>query len=132
MPAQVDFREWNGLLRVCFTRKRKTLRSIFKKPSVLGMLEQNHKVACALKKKIPEGGSAFRSLCFEALEESGLGGSRSVQIGINEFCMLLLAFHKRDIFFQHAGPLLQEGDSDINARNIKGKQRLSILQQLCI
>lgn len=103
----VDFREWNGLLRICFTRKRRTLRSIFKKPSVLGMLEQNHKVACAFKGQPPQSGAKFRDLCFEAIEAAGLMDSRSVSIRTSEFFRLLLEFHKRVIYFQNAAELEQ-------------------------
>lgn len=104
---QVDFREWNGLLRICFTRKRRTLRSIFKKPSVLGMLEQNHKVACAFKGQPPHNGAKFRDLCFEAIEAAGLIDSRSVSICTTDFYKLLLEFHKRTIYFQNAAELQQ-------------------------
>lgn len=103
----VDFREWNGLLRICFTRKRRTLRSIFKKPSVLGMLEQNHKVACAFKGQAPNSGLKFRDICFEAIEAAGLMDSRSVSICTSEFFKLLLEFHKRVIYFQNAAELEQ-------------------------
>lgn len=40
--------EWDGLLRVCFTRKNKTLGAAFKSSSVLEMLEKNYKTYCAL------------------------------------------------------------------------------------
>ncbi|OEH74763.1 dimethyladenosine transferase [Cyclospora cayetanensis] len=101
----VDFREWNGLLRICFTRKRKTLRSIFKKPSVLSMLEQNHKVVSAFKGAAPVNGSQFRDLCFEAIQEAGVSDRRSVSISTAEFYKLLLEFHRRSIFFQNAADL---------------------------
>merc|ERR1719333_1376049 len=47
-PIQVDFREWDGLMRICFGRKRKTLRSSFCMAYTLKMLEQNYKTWCAL------------------------------------------------------------------------------------
>ena len=47
-PPPINFQEWDGLLRVCFTRKNKTLGAAFKSTSVLEMLEKNYKTYCAL------------------------------------------------------------------------------------
>lgn len=46
--------EWDGLLRVCFTRKNKTLGAAFKSSSVLEMLEKNYKTYCALNNIVCE------------------------------------------------------------------------------
>lgn len=124
----VDFREWNGLLRICFTRKRRTLRSIFKKPSVLGMLEQNHKVACAFKSQVPYSGCKFRDLCFEALEASGIAEKRSVSVCTSEFFKLLLEFHKRIIYFQNATELQQSG-ADIKEGALRGADEMLLADE---
>lgn len=50
---QVDFVEWDGMIRVCFSRKRRTLRSLFKKQSVLSILESNYKNWCTINQKAP-------------------------------------------------------------------------------
>lgn len=42
----VNFREWDGLIRICFGRKNKTLGAIFHQSSTLAMLE----VSGALRK----------------------------------------------------------------------------------
>ena len=45
---QISFNEWDGLLRVCFVRKNKTLRSsFFGTSSVMDMLERNYRTYCA-------------------------------------------------------------------------------------
>ncbi len=38
-PPPVNFREWDGLVRVCFGRKNKTLGAIFRQSSTLALLE---------------------------------------------------------------------------------------------
>lgn len=38
-PKNVDFREWDGLVRLCFGRKNKTLGAIFRQSSTLVLLE---------------------------------------------------------------------------------------------
>lgn len=48
-PPAINFPEWDGMLRLCFNRKNKTLRSIFTTKSVLVLLEQNYKTFCALR-----------------------------------------------------------------------------------
>ncbi|KAF2834867.1 dimethyladenosine transferase [Patellaria atrata CBS 101060] len=45
---QISYDEWDGLLRVCFVRKNKTLRaSFFGTSSVMDMLESNYRTWCA-------------------------------------------------------------------------------------
>ncbi|KAG9140140.1 hypothetical protein Leryth_015766 [Lithospermum erythrorhizon] len=45
----VNFKEWDGLVRICFNRKNKTLGSIFRQKSVLSLLEKNYKTLQALQ-----------------------------------------------------------------------------------
>lgn len=44
----VNFREWDGLLRLAFLRKNKTLGAIFRQASTLALLERNFEVQQAL------------------------------------------------------------------------------------
>lgn len=52
---QMNFKEWDGLIRICFNRKNKTIGSIFKQKSVLSVLEKNYKTLQALR--LSENGS---------------------------------------------------------------------------
>ena len=45
----VSFKEWDGLVRICFNRKNKTLGSIFKQKRVLELLEKNYKTMQSLQ-----------------------------------------------------------------------------------
>lgn len=47
LPA-VNFVEWDGLLRLAFGRKNKTLSAIFRQNSTLSLLEGNYKTAAAV------------------------------------------------------------------------------------
>ena len=47
-PPPIDFLEWDGLIRLCFSRKNKTLGAIFKQPTTLGLLHRNHETVRAL------------------------------------------------------------------------------------
>ena len=40
---KINFLEWDGMLRICFSRKNKTLGALFKQKKVLEMIYQNYK-----------------------------------------------------------------------------------------
>lgn len=48
-PPPVNFREWDGLGRLAFMRKNRTLAATLKQKSVLAMLDKNYKTALALR-----------------------------------------------------------------------------------
>jgi 18S rRNA (adenine1779-N6/adenine1780-N6)-dimethyltransferase len=48
-PPPVNFLEWDGLVRLCFGRKNKTLSAIFRQGSTLALMEQNYELAKALR-----------------------------------------------------------------------------------
>lgn len=43
-PPPINFTEWDGLVRLCFMRKNKTLGAIFRIKHVVAMLHENFKV----------------------------------------------------------------------------------------
>lgn len=45
----VSFKEWDGLVRICFNRRNKTLRAIFRQKNIISMLEKNYKTLQALQ-----------------------------------------------------------------------------------
>jgi 18S rRNA (adenine1779-N6/adenine1780-N6)-dimethyltransferase len=51
----INFLEWDGLVRLCFGRKNKTLSAIFRQGSTLALMEQNYQLAQALMKGVHEG-----------------------------------------------------------------------------
>merc|ERR1719309_1055449 len=54
-PPPINFPEWDGLTRICFVRKNKTLSAAFNSTGVLLMMEKNYKVQCSLAgKPFPE------------------------------------------------------------------------------
>lgn len=56
---QISYDEWDGLLRVCFVRKNKTVRaSFFGTTSVMDMLDSNYRTWCAQNNILLEDGPA--------------------------------------------------------------------------
>merc|ERR1712151_818075 len=77
-PIEVDFREWDGLMRICFLRKRKTLRSSFCMTHTLKTLEENYKTWCALTGTAPAKQS-MKDLVLAALPALELAGQRAIK-----------------------------------------------------
>ncbi|XP_008485420.1 probable dimethyladenosine transferase, partial [Diaphorina citri] len=50
-PPPINFKQWDGLTRIAFVRKNKTLSSSFKQSAVLAMLEKNYRTQCALSNR---------------------------------------------------------------------------------
>ncbi|CAL9149444.1 unnamed protein product [Musa hybrid cultivar] len=72
----VSFKEWDGLVRLCFNRKNKTLGSIFRQKSVLSLLERNYKTLQATQKVQMEEdkvSSEDVTVLAEMIEELSMG-----------------------------------------------------------
>jgi len=69
---QVNPKEWDGFIRICFIRKNKTLGSIFRIKNVLSMLEKNYKTLQALQ-QLQNGSSGSTNAEMDIL---GLGESK--------------------------------------------------------
>lgn len=99
-PIEVDFKEWDGLMRICFGRKRKTLRASFLMTHTLKMLEENYKTWCALTGAAPLK-QPMKELVLEALQASELAQKRAIQIDLDTYFRLMLEFNKRGIHFSN-------------------------------
>ena len=67
---QINYEEWDGLLRVAFARKNKTLRASFLgRSSVLAMLEANYRTWCAQNDIPIEDGPMEATLDSDMLDQ---------------------------------------------------------------
>ncbi|SCM05159.1 dimethyladenosine transferase, putative [Plasmodium chabaudi chabaudi] len=96
--SMINFDEWDNLLRICFSRKRKTLHAIFKRNAVLNMLEHNYKNYCTFNKIVPINYS-FKTFCLDTLKDLEMEEQRSINLDENDFLKLLLEFNKKGIRF---------------------------------
>lgn len=101
-PPPVNFTEWDGLIRVCFSRKNKTLGSIFKNRNVIAMLKKNYEVYRALNAGDAKqrGPADIKVLIRSALEETKLEAKRSAKMGQDDFLELLDSFNKHGLHFK--------------------------------
>ena len=116
----VNFKEWDGLLRLCFGRKNKTLGGIFRQKSTLELLEGNYRTWQALQlgteRAAPAGGTggdvemgeagaagdeseAFKARVIGVLEGNALDGARSSKLTQDDFLRLLALFNAQGIHF---------------------------------
>ena len=51
-PPSIDYKEWDGLTRIAFVRKNKTLSAAFKQSAVTAVIEKNYKIHCSLQNKV--------------------------------------------------------------------------------
>merc|ERR1711936_1349215 len=75
-PPPINLKEWDGLVRIAFVRKNKTLGAAFTSTGVLLMMEKNYKVQCSVQgKEVPEDFS-IREEVDKVLTENGFGDKR--------------------------------------------------------
>lgn len=94
----IDFREWDGLVRICFNRKNKTIGAEFKNKHVIELLEKNYRIYCSTM-NIPVAITDMKAKILSILDESGFMERRSRTMTIDDFLRLLIAFNKNHLHF---------------------------------
>ncbi|CAI4039019.1 hypothetical protein SMKI_06G3710 [Saccharomyces mikatae IFO 1815] len=101
---QVDYNEWDGLLRIVFVRKNRTISAGFKSTTVMDILEKNYKTFLAMNNEmVDDTKGSMHDLIKEkistVLKETDLGDKRAGKCDQNDFLRLLYAFHQVGIHF---------------------------------
>ncbi|XP_058450720.1 probable dimethyladenosine transferase [Malaya genurostris] len=99
-PPPINYTEWDGLTRIAFLRKNKTLAAAFKQSTVLTTLEENYKIHCSLKNiDIPERFS-MKEKVEEILQKINAESKRARTMDIDDFMTVLHAFNVEGIHFK--------------------------------
>ncbi|KAI0035517.1 rRNA adenine dimethylase [Vararia minispora EC-137] len=98
-PPPVRFEEFDGLTRILFTRRNKTVHANFQAKGVFEMLEQNYKTWCAEQERMVEDGFNMKAKVKGILDELGVTESRPAKMDLNDFLRLLSTFHDNGIHF---------------------------------
>jgi 18S rRNA (adenine1779-N6/adenine1780-N6)-dimethyltransferase len=118
-PPPINFVEWDGMIRLLFNRKNKTLHSCLCDKKVLRLMEQNYKTAASLGGGTAGSGSAaaamgggmdvvegpssaipeMKALVEDALAACEMEGMRASKMTQDEFIQLLACFNERGIHF---------------------------------
>lgn len=106
----INFKEWDGLTRLCFGRKNKTLGAIFKQKSVLLLVEKNVKTYQSLQDAVNGSG---------AMDVQGLGDMTSADMMMDV-----------DTGGDAQGDVEMGGeDDDVAGKNVYKEKVLAVLRQ---
>lgn len=95
----VNFTEWDGLLRIVFARKNKTLGAQFKNKVVVDMLEKNYRVHCSMNNKPVEDSLDMKEKVQTLLVDNELDQKRARMMDTDDFLSLLHLFNSHGIHF---------------------------------
>lgn len=97
-PPPVNFIEWDGLVKLCFNRKNKTLRAAFTTKKVLADLETSWKTYAALRGVTNEAPDVKRRV-EEVLGAERFKDRRPAKLDQDDFLSLLVAFNAQGLHF---------------------------------
>ncbi|KAM3939149.1 dimethyladenosine transferase [Leptodactylus fuscus] len=98
-PPPINFQEWDGLVRIAFVRKNKTLSAGFKSSAVQELLEKNYRIHCSLHNTpIPENFSIAEKI-EKVLKDTEFSEKRARSMDIDDFIRLLHGFNAEGIHF---------------------------------
>lgn len=107
-PPPVDFTEWDGMIRLLFNRKNKTLRSVLTTKTIIQMLEKNMKTHRAMHNKNTtndnnaddnEEMKDVSTILQDVVTMPKWEGKRASKLDLDDFLDLLAEFNKRGIHF---------------------------------
>lgn len=99
-PPDVNFKEWDGLLRICFIRKNKSLSATFKQTGVLELLKKNYQAYCALSNMAFDVNMDIKAKVESIIDSDEVFKSiRPRSMEIDHFLKLLCAFNKNGFHF---------------------------------
>jgi 18S rRNA (adenine1779-N6/adenine1780-N6)-dimethyltransferase len=83
-PPPIDFLEWDGLTRICFLRKNKTLGALFKNKHVISMVTKNYQTYCSLKNKPVDPTFDAKEVILKILAEDDMGDKRAAKLDLDD------------------------------------------------
>ncbi|RHY51704.1 hypothetical protein DYB38_004258, partial [Aphanomyces astaci] len=98
-PPPVNFTEWDGMVKIIFNRKNKTLRASFCTKPVLKVLEDNYKTFCSLNNVAVDPTFDIKMLVEEVLVQTNYSDQRGSKMDLDDFLVLLNAFNSRHVHF---------------------------------
>ena len=100
-PPPVNFQEWDGMIRLLFNRKNKTLRSVLMTKPTIKLLEDNRKTHQALHESdaMEEDSQSIQEILEQVMGMERWAGQRASKLNLDDFLELLAEFNKRGIHF---------------------------------
>jgi 18S rRNA (adenine1779-N6/adenine1780-N6)-dimethyltransferase len=90
-PPPIPFVEWDGLIRLCFSRKNKSFSSLFRQKDVIDLLENNLRMVCELRGMTvpPEAERDMKGYIQAVIEGINFQGQRASKMDQDDFLLLL-------------------------------------------
>ncbi|XP_068846557.1 dimethyladenosine transferase isoform X3 [Capricornis sumatraensis] len=98
-PPPINFQEWDGLVRITFVRKNKTLSAAFKSSAVQQLLEKNYRIHCSVHNIIIPEDFSIADKIQQILTSTGFSDKRARSMDIDDFIRLLHGFNAEGIHF---------------------------------
>jgi len=98
-PPPINFKEWDGMTRICFSRKNKTLGASFKFTKVLEVMEKNYRVHCSIKNIPIPSDFVCKEKVIELLQKAKFEERRARSMSIDDFMELLSLFNEAGFHF---------------------------------
>ncbi|PWA19606.1 hypothetical protein CCH79_00006931 [Gambusia affinis] len=112
-PPPVNFQEWDGLVRIAFVRKNKTLSAAFKSTAVEQLLEKNYRIHCSLHNmEVPDDFSISKKI-ESVLQEADFNEKRARSMDIDDFMFITSSANSE----KHE-PVVAAGDSQSCAKHL--------------
>ncbi|KTG44069.1 hypothetical protein cypCar_00024000 [Cyprinus carpio] len=84
-PPPINFQEWDGLVRIAFVRKNKTLSAAFKSAAVEQLLEKNYRIHCSVHNIEIQQDFNIAQKIESILQESKFSDKRARSMDIDDF-----------------------------------------------
>ena len=100
-PPPVNFTEWDGMIRLLFNRKNKTLRSVLCTKSTIKLLEENMRTHAALNNDTSgmDEDKKVQNMIEEVVQLEQFRDKRAGKMDLDDFLEILAEFNKRGIHF---------------------------------
>ncbi|KAJ7088554.1 S-adenosyl-L-methionine-dependent methyltransferase [Mycena crocata] len=98
-PPPVKFEEFDGLGRILFSRRNKTVHGNFMAKGVIDMLEKNWRTWCAETDQMIEDNVNMKVKIEQVLIDTGNSENRAAKMDVDDLLNLLSAFHDIGVHF---------------------------------
>ncbi|OHS93836.1 dimethyladenosine transferase family protein [Tritrichomonas foetus] len=96
----IDFAEWDGLIKLCFARPNRTLQATFKKKKTLAMLEKNRADFMALHPEIQVPNITIHDFMQGILANAMIQEQRPIHLDIEDFLGILNQCNEGGLHFK--------------------------------
>jgi 18S rRNA (adenine1779-N6/adenine1780-N6)-dimethyltransferase len=100
-PPPVNFVEWDGMIRLLFNRKNKTLRAVLNTKSTMKLLQDNYQTHLSLSGNADSSQMEVNveSLIESVVSQEKWAGKRASKLDLDDFLELLAEFNEKGIHF---------------------------------